>query len=291
MSKRVLLAGASGAIGSATLPLLRDRGYWVRALARDMRHYPALAAVAHDVVLTDATRTLATENLFNDIDIVVSALGGSVSPSAKEKKSYWAVDTFANRLLIEQAKKAGVERFVYVSVYLSQGYTQTEYVEAHEAVVERLAKSGVSYTIIRPTGIYAAFVEMLAYARHGFVPVVGDGTARTNPVHERDVAETIVENLEAGPDSVGVGGPEIFSRREIAEMMFRVQGRKPRVVSMPPGLFKLLGWLHGVNSVRLRELYQFVGAVATTTCIAPRVGHRRLETYLREMMVPLGRAS
>ena len=255
-----------------------------------MRHYPELSARADDVVLTDATRTLATETLFEDVDIVVSCLGASVSPSAKEKKSYWAVDTLANRLLIEQAKKAGVPRFVYVSVYLAPGYTQTEYVQAHEAVVERLEKSGIPHTVIRPTGVFSAFVEMLAYARYGFLPVVGDGTARSNPVHERDVAEVIAENIEFGPPSVPVGGPETFTRREIAEMMFRVQGRKPRVVGLPKSLFRTLGWLNGLGSTRVRELYEFVSAVATSNCVAPKTGHRRLEAYLREMMVPLGRA-
>ena len=285
-----MVAGASGSIGSATLLELRQRGYWVRALARDMRNYPTLAAGADDVVLTDATRTLGTETMFQDVDAVVSCLGASVSPSAKETKSFWAVDTLANRLLIEQAKKAGVPRFVYVSVYLAPGYTQTEYVQAHEAVVERLEKSGLSHTVIRPTGVFAGFVEMLAYARYGFLPVVGDGTSRSNPVHERDIAETIADHLEAGPASVPIGGPEVFSRREIAEIMFRVQGRKAKVVSLPKGAFRFLGWMNGLGSTRRRELYQFLSAVSTTDCIAPRLGSRRFEPYLREMMGPLGRA-
>jgi nucleoside-diphosphate-sugar epimerase len=181
MSKRLLIAGASGTVGLATLRAARDAGYWVRTLSRRMTNYPMLARYANDVVLADATSTLAIQHIFEDIDIVISALGAPVSPGAAERRSFRAVDLVANRNLLTLAQSSGrVERFVYVSVHLSPGYTHTAYVQAHEDFVDSLQLSKMRYTVVRPTGIFAAFTEMLAYARFGFLPVVADGQAKAS---------------------------------------------------------------------------------------------------------------
>ncbi len=284
MSKRILIAGASGAIGLSTLRAAKEAGYWVRTLSRRMTNYPLLARYANDVVLADATSTLAIQHICEDIDIVISALGASVSAGASERRSFRAVDLAANRHLLELAQKSEqVSRFVYVSVHLSPGYTHTAYVQAHEDFVDRLQLSKMRHTIIRPTGVFSAFTEMLAYARFGFLPVVGDGQAKSNPIHEDDVARACLERLEGESCQIDVGGPDIFTRREIAELAFRVQDREPRVWLIGQGVFGWLGRLAGLGSARKRELFEFLGAVSTTTCIAPTYGQQHLEAYFRSL--------
>ena len=284
MSKRLLIAGASGSVGLATLRAAKEAGYWVRTLSRRMTHYPILARYANDVVLADATSTLAIQHIFEDVDIVISALGASVSPGATERRSFRAVDLAANRNLLTLAQKSGrIERFVYVSVHLSPGYTHTAYVQAHEDFVDSLQLSKMKFTIVRPTGIFSAFTEMLAYARFGFLPVVGDGQAKSNPIHEEDVARACLERLEGDSCQIDVGGPDTFTRREIAELAFSVQDRAPRVFLLPPYAFRWLGRLGAIGSPRKRDLFEFLGAVSTTTCVAPEYGQQHLEAYFRSL--------
>lgn len=284
MSKRLLIAGASGSVGLATLRAAKEAGYWVRTLSRRMTNYPLLARYANDVVLADATSTLAMQHIFEDVDIVISALGASVSAGAPERRSFKAVDLAANRNLLTLAQKSGrIERFVYVSVHLSPGYTQTAYVQAHEDFVDSLQLAKLKYTIVRPTGIFSAFSEMLAYARFGFLPVVGDGQSKSNPIHEEDVARACLERLTGESCQIDVGGPDIYTRREMAELAFRVQEREPRVWLVNPSLFGWMGRLGGMGSPRKRELFEFLGAVSTTTCVAPLYGEKRLEDYFRSL--------
>lgn len=279
-AKRILIAGASGALGRELMKQARAAGYWVRAQARATTNYGMLAQHADDVVLADATKHLAIEGITRDVDIVVSCLGAPVSVAHPEKRGYHEIDYLANRNLLEQAQATGLERFVYVSVHLAPGYAHTAYVQAHESFVDKLQLSGLKHTIVRPTGLFCVFLDLLAYAKLGMVPVIGDGEARTNPTHEADAAQVVLEHLEDGPTSISCGGPEIFSRRQIAELMFTQLGRTPRLIRMPPAAFRMMGRLAGLTSRRKAELFEFAGAVSLHNALAPQLGTERLGDYI-----------
>jgi uncharacterized protein YbjT (DUF2867 family) len=121
----------------------------------------------------------------------------------------------------------------------------------------------------------------LNYARQGPVPVLGDGSAKSNPVHEADVALAAINALESGPAAIDIGGPDILTRRQVAEEMFRALGKKPRILSMPVGVFGVLTKLMSLGSPRKKELFDFLKAVAVTDSVAPALGKQRLADYLR----------
>ena len=85
---------------------------------------------------------------------------------------------------------------------------------------------------------------------------------------------------QSSPET-SIGGPQTFTRREIAELPFRILGKKPRVVPVPASVFRLGAKMAGLSNPRLRELLEFVTAVSTTECRAPELGRRRLEDYFR----------
>lgn len=270
----VLVAGATGAVGTALVRELMARHHRVRGLSRHA------CSIADEAVQADATTTDLT-GVCRGVDVVISALGASVSPSAPEKRSYEAVDYVGNSRLLAEAKQAGVKRFIYVSVHVEDGYRNTGYIAAHERFVDELRSSGIAYTVIRPTGIFSAFAEILDFARKGPVPVLGDGQAKSNPVHEADVALAAINALESGPAAVSIGGPDILTRRQIAEEVFRALGKKPQILSMPVGVFGLLTKLMSIGSPRKKQLFEFVKAVAVTDSVAPALGQQRLADYLR----------
>ena len=98
---------------------------------------------------------------------------------------------------------------------ITPAYRDTAYIRAHEDFVEALLASPLSATVIRPTGIFPALNDFVDMARKGMATVIGDGRARTNPVHHRDVAQVLLENLSSGPAEVSVGGPDILTRARL----------------------------------------------------------------------------
>lgn len=276
---RVLLAGASGAIGTEVLRLLRAQGAWVRTLSRDAARAEGLRRLADDVVIADATRESEVARAAHGVDLVVSALGASVGLHVRERRTFRAVDLMANANLLASAVSGGVPRFVYVGVHVAPGYEHTRYVCAHEAFVGRLEAAPIASTVVRPTGVFSALAPLVELARKGRMALIGDGHWRTNPVHPVDVAEAVMRHLADGPRSVSVGGPDVLSRRAIAEAAFVAIGKPARFVELPPPILRLSGGLVGLVHPRLGELLQFAVAVATTDAMGPPVGTRRLGEY------------
>jgi len=128
---------------------------------------------------------------------------------------------------------------------------------------------------------------MLDLAERGRVPLFGQGNASTNPIADEDLAVVAADQLLAPAPLVAreleLGGPDILSRRRIAELACEAAGRG-RVMSLPLGLGRLMALLMRPLSPRMSDLVRFVLAVGETDAIAPTVGKRSLaESYALAM--------
>jgi len=277
---RVFVAGATGSVGFEFVRLAKARGHFLHTFSRSPENARKLAGLADKVEVHDVCTIVPS---LKGIDVVVSALGAPVTMNSGEKRPYRDVDLEGNKNILDAAKTAGVKRFLYVSAHVEAGYRHTAYIRAHEEFVDALRLSGLKYSVIRPTGIFAAFNDFVSLARKGLTTVIGDGKARTNPVHQADVAGKLLECLDSGPDEMSIGGPETFTRREIAELAFAVLRKRPRVLRVPAVAFRLGAKLVGLQNPRLGELLEFVAAVSITDGMAPFVGRMRLEDHFRKV--------
>jgi uncharacterized protein YbjT (DUF2867 family) len=275
---RVLVAGATGRIGREVVRTLAADGHAIRTFSRDPERASELRAIgAHDVHVGDASVPGTLAGTCDAIDVVCSAMGASVSASALGMRSYADVDRAANLALLAEAVRAGVRRFVYVGVHTERGYADTAYIRAHRDVEDAVRASGLEHGFVRPTGLHGTLLELLELSRRGVLPVFGDGSAKTNPVHEADVAAALVAAAVApGSTETSAGGPDVLTRREIAELAFTVRGATPRIVKLP--LWAAHAGARATTLVdrRLGEFLAFAALVSTTDCVAPVVGERRL---------------
>lgn len=278
----VLVAGASGVLGREVLRAAKAAGHRVRALVRSALGADQVSADADDIVIADALDPKALAGACRQTEIVFSSLGASVASHAAERRNYRAVDVAANANLLAEARRAGVRRFVYTAVFVQPGYAATRYIQAHEEAAKAVQGSGLSCTIMRPTGFYSAMLEFLTMARRGVVPLVGGGASRSNPIHPADLAAACVANLSDGAAEVPLGGPDVLTRREIVEAAFAALGKKPRTISVPLGAMLVGATLARVASPRTGDLLAFAGRVSAVDCVAPAYGSRRLADYFRE---------
>jgi uncharacterized protein YbjT (DUF2867 family) len=279
-TRTILIAGATGIVGRELARQLHARGDRVHALSRRPGAAPALAGVADRIVTGDATDPATLEGLFDGVDAVVSCLGAPVSFRLPDRRPFHAVDTVANRHLARAAARAGVERFVYLSVFLGPGWQDTAYVRAHERVVDELRAIGLSHAVVRATGIFPIFEPFLAMARRGIAGVVGDGQGRTNPVHPTEVAEACAHALDRTDEvTLPVGGPQVLTREEIVRMAFAAVGRPARILHVPrPVLDAAAVAVHPLHP-RLGEMIAFGTAAFSHDFVAPLGGHRTLAEH------------
>jgi uncharacterized protein YbjT (DUF2867 family) len=279
--KRILVAGATGQLGLQVMRELRGQGYWTRALVRDKGRAGEMAC--DELFEGDVTRAETLPGACDRIDVVFSSVGASLSTKRMEDKaSYADVDYAGNKNLLGAAVACGVKRFVYVSVFDEKLPEQLEYTRSHEDFVGELKRSGIDYTVLRPTGFFSAFADILEMARRGIVPLIGSGRARVNPIHEIDLARIAVDLMESGPREISVGGPQVLTRREIASLAFATLGKPAKMVAVPPRLFRLMLPLIGLYDRRLRALFDFFVAVNQVDAVAPAHGAHRLEDFFRE---------
>jgi uncharacterized protein YbjT (DUF2867 family) len=264
---KILLAGAGGQVGRRVRALLEAQGHDVTAIS------------GRDLTPRDAAKGLAQGK-----DLIVSCAGASVSTNAPDKRPYSLVDTAIHRNLILEAKQSGVKRFVYLGVHTQPHYADCRYIIAHEAVRAMLVDAEMDFTVIRPTGIYSAFADLLPFANKGFLPLVGDGTAKTNPIDPQDVAEVLVANLKEGPKDIPCGGPDVLTRRQINEVIAKAAGKeKVFMPKVPAAIMRLEGKAIGLFHPRMGELLEFFSMVATGDSIAPALGKRSMTSYFEKL--------
>ena len=277
---RILVAGATGHLGRHIVAELKRQNHWVRALTRNpIRPVKRVDEVAGG----DLNRISSLHAPCGGIDIIVSAAGSSVSPTlSKKEPDYHTVDYWGHKNLLNVAGNSGVKRFVYVSVFSAPGIQHLDYVRAHTRFADELTRSGLSYTIIQPTGFFSAFDAVLELARNGIVPLIGNGTAVTNPIHPKDLAEVCVDAIEGANRRISVGGPEVHTRRKIFEMAFQALDKKPRFIKVPGAMISAPRRVVSLFDQRMAQLTDFLQAVSQVDVVAPAYGTHRLEDYFTE---------
>lgn len=232
-----------------------------------------------EAVGAHVTRPETLERVCDGVDAVFSSIGIT---RQRDGLSFRDVDYQGNVNLLEAARRSGVRRFVYVSAFGGPALRHLDIVDAHEAFVDVLRASGIDAAVLRPTGYFSDTGEILSMARSGRVWLIGSGAARVNPVHGADLAVRCADLLEDG-EELDVGGPQTFSWNEMAELAFRVLGKRARVSRVPGWLMWSVVRLVRVASRHRGELLAFFTTMATTDVVAPPTGSRTLEAHFREL--------
>src|SRR5690606_2556708 len=104
--KKILLAGATGHLGQHLLQELKQQGYFVKVMCRDIKKAAALNPLPDEIVVADATRRTDFKNICQGVDMVISAMGKSISLKDKSNENFQEIDFRGNLRLLREAKAA-----------------------------------------------------------------------------------------------------------------------------------------------------------------------------------------
>ena len=242
---RVLVAGATGYLGRFVAREFKERGHWVRVLARLPEKLrtpgpflePAIADLVDEVIVGEVTRPETLRRVCQGIEVVFTSIGIT---RQTDRHSYMDVDYQGNKNLLDHAVESSVRKFLFVHAFNAQRLCHLESIQAKQRFVGVLRQSGLAHTVVCPTGFFNDMSEFLKMARKGRVLQIGDGGSRINPIHGADLAKVCVDGMVDDRVDIPVGGPVTYSYREIAELAFAVLGRPPRIQRVPIWLAKVL---------------------------------------------------
>lgn len=189
-----------------------------------------------------------------------------------------------NKNLLEVALGAGVQRFVYVSVLDGPELVHLDIVRAHEDFVDALQASGIDYAVVRPTGFFSDMGEYLGMARKGRVFLIGSGWNLINPIHGADLAVTYADAVEGSPREIDVGGPEVLTHHDIAELALKSLGKRRRVSSVPVWMARGAVALTRLFDRQRGELLAFFVEAMTRDAVGPISGEHRLSEHFDELV-------
>jgi uncharacterized protein YbjT (DUF2867 family) len=288
MGKRVLIAGSTGYLGKFAVRAFKQRGYRVRALTRSEERLgrpgpftaPSVEDCVDEVFVGEITKPETLDGLMEGVDVVFSSIGIS---RQRDGLTFEQIDHQANRLLVMLAKQAGVEKFVYVSLWGQSEIGHLEIVRAHEKVVAALEESGLAHCIVRPSGFFSDMGVLLDMARKGRSFLVGAGENQFNPIHGADLADVCVDAMESDEREIGAGGPDTMTQRQAAELAFEVLGKPAKIVVLPMWLMRGAVKLVGLLNTQFGDLFEFIVTAGEIDGVAPSVGKTTLRSYFEEL--------
>jgi uncharacterized protein YbjT (DUF2867 family) len=287
--KKVLVAGATGYLGRFVVKAFKAKGYWVRALGRSEAKLAPIKELADELFIGEVTDPGSLDGLCDGIDAVFSSVGIT---RQKDGLTYNDVDYQANRNLLTLAEASDVSKYMYVHVLNAEKLKHVVLVQAKQTFVDDLKRSTLDHTVICPTGFFTDMEEVLSMARSGRVYLFGDGSNRINPIHGADLAEVCAETLVRPASEIDVGGPEVFTYREIAELAFDVVDQREKITCIPKYLVSAtVGALRWLTPAKVYGPVQFMASVMTMDVIGQPRGQRRLADHFRDRTRAIGSKS
>ena len=250
--------GGSGFVGRYTVGELARRGYRVRVAVRrpdralflkplgDVGQITPIAANIRD----EASVAAAVEG----VDAAINLVGVLYESGAQR---FHAVHAEGAGRIARAASAAGVGRMVHVSAIGAAPDIAAEYARSKAAGEAAVREAFPAAAIVRPSivfGIEDDFLNRFAWIARlaPAIPLIGGGATRFQPVYVGDVASgiaRIAEDTRTAGRIYEFGGPEVYSFRELMEILLRHVGRR-RLLLPVPGVLAML-------PARLMELSPF----------------------------------
>lgn len=245
----ILVTGGTGFIGGHAVKAIRRRHPAARLTVMSRRARPDRDGVRH--VAGDVRDEASLRAVTSGVDVVVHAVQFPNHPVERPWRglTYMEIDGRGTPRLVRACQENGVRRIVYLSGAGAGEGRPEAWFRAKDMAEAAIRQSGLEYVILRPNWIYGpgdrSLNKFVAFARLlPFVPNIGRGTNRVQPVYVLDVAEVIARavDLPAAANQVfGLGGPEELTMNEVIRAMLRAMGKRRPILGSPPALMKAIG--------------------------------------------------
>lgn len=240
--KVAMVFGGSGFVGRYMVKRLAQRGYVVRVGVRDPDRATFLKPMGNlgqIVPMAASVRDDASvAALVAGAEVVVNCVGILYETGSQ---TFQALHAEAPGRIGRAAAAAGVGHVVHVSAIGADAASPSVYARTKAEGEAALRAAFPGAVVLRPSIVFGPednfFNQFAALAQVlPALPMFGGGSTRFQPVYVGDVADAAMAALdraEAAGKTYELGGPKIYTFREILEFILRTTGRKRFLVSIP----------------------------------------------------------
>ena len=253
---KVVVAGGTGFLGRLLARALLHDGHEVAVLGRDPRKVGRIPELRGAVgIFGDITDPYSLKGTLDGYDAVAVSIQFPNYPMEVPRKglTFDRYDRQGTEYLVEEAQRANVERFFYISGVNVHPDSDRSWYRAKGRAEEAITGSGLRYSILRPSWAYGpgdkALNKFVSIARLSpVVPIptrfvgVRSVDQRIQPVAADDVAVAtarIFGTGEAWDRTFEIGGPEEMTMPDVVRTMLEVMGKRRALVPVPTALMKV----------------------------------------------------
>jgi NADH dehydrogenase len=250
--QQITVFGGSGFVGRAIVQALAREGYMIRVAVRRIGEANGVKGFGDvgQITLMQANLRMpkSVDWAIRGSDAVVNAAG---IPYERGRQTYRAVHAEGARTIAQSARAAGIGRLVHISgIGADNRSSRNPYIQSKVAAEDAIIAGFTSATILRPSVVFGPgdvlFTRLARIASMApFLPLIGDGSAKVQPVFSGDVGRAVVAVLKQPNTAQTVfelGGPRVYTYRELAELVLLMTARQKSIISVPASLMKIGGF-------------------------------------------------
>lgn len=277
---KVVLAGAFGKLGSDILRALVRDGHDVLAVDMVLRELDGIEG-SYEKKQVDVTRPEQLKGLCDGADAVITTVG--LTRTSAEVTNY-DIDYQGNLNLLNEARRAGVKKFAYVSVLKADKAPKVPMLHAKYLLEEALKASGIDYVIFRPTGYFYDIAKVFKpMIEKGEVTLLGKKPVSANVIDTTDLADFMLLHLGDRNKTYDIGGTETYTYEEIARMFFAAAGKEPVIKHAPPFLFDVLAFVNKLKKNGKEAILRFSKWTLTESMVADhKFGKLSFKEYIEK---------
>lgn len=243
---KIAVVGATGFVGSHLVPHLAASGHEVIGISRDGRRLPAwgdeIVARAADVATG-----IGLDDALEGADAVVHL---AAIPRETRGRTFEEVNVRGTERVVAAAERAGIRRFVHLSVLGVADDPKLAYLYSKWRGEEVARGSSLDWVVLRPSlmfgmgdGFFNLVKTTLRWWSPGIIAIPGKGDTRFQPLSVDDLAigvEKSVTDAGRAGSVYNVGGPEHVTFRQIVDAVMRATGMRRLKVGIPIPLISAL---------------------------------------------------
>jgi NADH dehydrogenase len=242
----IAVVGATGFVGSHLVPHLIGAGHRVTAISRSGRRLPGWTD-AVEARAADVTAAAGLDEALAAADAVVHLVA---IPRESKGRRFDEVNVQGTRNVVEAAQRAGIRRFVHLSVLGVADDPKLAYLWSKWLGEQAVRASSLDWVVLRPSlmfgegdGFFNLVKATLRYWSPGVVAIPGSGDARFQPLSVDDLAiavERCLIDADRGGSVYELGGPDWVTYRQIVDEVMRVTRIRRLKLPMPIPLISAL---------------------------------------------------
>ncbi|MDF5721241.1 MAG: SDR family oxidoreductase [Rhizonema sp. PD37] len=236
----LLIIGASGTLGRQVARRAIDEGYKVRCLVRSPKKAAFLKEWGAELVRGDLCDPRTLKVALEGATAVIDASTSRPTDPLSIKRVDWE----GKVSLIQAAVAAGVERFIFFSVFNAEKYPGVPLMEIKRCTELFLAESGLNYTILSLAGFMQGLIGQYGISILEGQPVWVTG--ESSPIaymDTQDIAKFAIRALavkETENQTFPIMGTRAWSAEEIIKLCERLSGKEARVTRMPVSVLRAM---------------------------------------------------